>query len=124
MIDVRKYVEEANEIAKFMNKNIKFTQIYVSKFDDQSIYSKSGTTPFDVEMETEVQVKVENFDSGQVNRWSCEKFNDKLAMMRYSLQLYEQNEFQDLKEDEDPFFEKQEPILLGQAFYMLEGLAY
>ena len=25
MIDVRKYVEEANEIAKFMNKNIKFT---------------------------------------------------------------------------------------------------
>jgi len=45
-------------------------------------------------------------------------------MMRDSLQTYEDNDFQELDPEEDPFYEKQEPILLGQAFYMLEGLAY
>lgn len=30
----------------------------------------------------------------------------------------------ELKPDEDPFFEKREPILLGYAQYILEGLPY
>lgn len=34
MKDIRKDINEANEIAKFMNKDIVFTDIYVSKFDD------------------------------------------------------------------------------------------
>ena len=45
-------------------------------------------------------------------------------MMRDALQIYEQNEFQDLVPEEDPFYDKQEPILLGQAYYILEGLAF
>lgn len=45
-------------------------------------------------------------------------------MMRDALQTLEDNEFQDLDPEQDPFQEKQEPILLGQAFYMLEGLGY
>jgi len=44
--------------------------------------------------------------------------------MRDSLQTYEDNDFQELDPESDPFYEKPEPILLGQAFYMLEGLAY
>ena len=35
MKDIRKDVAEANEIAKFMNKDIIFTDIYISKFEDQ-----------------------------------------------------------------------------------------
>lgn len=125
MKDIRKDVAEANEIAKFMNKDVTFTDTYVTKLDEQGVYGGQGSSAFDIgEMPDEVQVKVENFDTGQVNIWSCDKFQDKLMMMRDALQTYEDREFQELDPSEDPFYEKQEPILLGQAFYMLEGLAY
>ena len=38
MKDIRKEVVEANEIAKHMNKDIVFTDFYISKFDDHGIY--------------------------------------------------------------------------------------
>ena len=39
-----KDINEANTIAKFMNKEIKFKEIYVSKFDDQNIHSLTNNT--------------------------------------------------------------------------------
>ena len=36
--DIKKDVDEANEIAKFMNKDIQFTHIYLSKFDESSMF--------------------------------------------------------------------------------------
>lgn len=119
--DIKKDVDEANEIAKFMNKDIQFTHIYLSKFDESSMFGSKGQVS---DTQTEVQIKVENFEIGQVHIWSCDKFNDKLIMMREACNTYEANEFEALEPEEDPFFEKQEPILLGQAFYILEGLGY
>ena len=75
-------------------------------------------------MKTEIEIKVENFDTGQINHWSSDKLMDKLIMMRDALQSYEDKNFKDIEPEEDPFSEKLEPILLGQAFYLLEGLAY
>lgn len=121
MRDIRKDITEANEIAKFMNKDLTFTDIYVSKFEADNIYSQGRS---DIDQQDEVQVKVENYDTGAIHIWSADKFQDKLVMMRDALQVYEQNDFADLAPEQDPFAEKQEPILLGQAFYMLEGLAY
>ena len=82
MKDIRRDIAEANEIAKFMNKDISLTDIYVSKIDDQ-----------ETEMQDEVQVKVENFDTGEIYIWSSEKFQDKLMMMRDALQIYEDSNF-------------------------------
>jgi len=42
MKDLKKDVESANRIAKFMSKDISFTAIYVSKFEEESVYSASG----------------------------------------------------------------------------------
>lgn len=56
--------------------------------------------------------------------WSVEKFQDKLLQMRDALQVFEEKDFQQFDEINDPFYEKQEPILLGQSYYMLEGLAH
>ena len=42
--DLRKDINEANHIAKFMNKDIKFKEIYVSKFDDQNIHSLTNNS--------------------------------------------------------------------------------
>jgi len=63
MKDIKRDVDEANEIARFMNKDILFTHIYVSKFDEQSVFG--GNSNFDIgETQTDVQVKVENFEIG------------------------------------------------------------
>lgn len=40
--DIKKDVDEANEIAKFMNKDIQFTHIYLSKFDESSMFGSKG----------------------------------------------------------------------------------
>lgn len=84
MKDVGKGLDEANEIARFMQKSIKFEKSIVSKFDDEHLY---GGADFDIQ--AEVQVKVQNFETGTVSVWSCEKFADKLAMMRDALNSYE-----------------------------------
>lgn len=114
MKDIRKDIAEANEIAKFMQKDIVLTDIYVTNFDQEQ----------ENDTQDDVQVKVENFETGGIYIWSSQKFQDKLMMMRDALQMYEDSNFQELDPNDDPFYEKQEPILLGKAFYMLEGLAY
>lgn len=45
------------------------------------------------DQQDEVQIKVENFECGSVNIWSCDKFTDKLMMFREALQAYEDNDF-------------------------------
>uniref|UniRef100_A0A7S3FVJ3 Kinesin-like KIF1-type domain-containing protein n=1 Tax=Strombidium rassoulzadegani TaxID=1082188 RepID=A0A7S3FVJ3_9SPIT len=130
MKNIKKQVDEANEIARSMGKHIVFTAIYISKFDNQSIYANGSSSAEVGEMKTEIEIKVENFELDQINQWTCDKFNDKLVMMRDAYQIYEEraevvNSSQEDQEDqEDPFSEKAEPVLLGQAFYLLEGLAY
>lgn len=77
--DIRKDISEANEIAKFMAKRISFHDFYVSKFDEGSL--NEGTAEF----RDEVQIKVENAESGHVYVWDQEKFRDKLVEMRDAL---------------------------------------
>ena len=86
MKDIRRDIAEANEIAKFMNKNIVFQDVYISKFDDQGIYSGGGNIN---ELQDEVQVKVQNFEAGQLSMWTAEKFQNKLMEMRDALQTFE-----------------------------------
>ena len=121
MKDIRRDIAEANEIAKFMNKNIVFQDVYISKFDDQGIYSGGGNIN---ELQDEVQVKVQNFEAGQLSMWTAEKFQNKLMEMRDALQAFEDQDFKELQREDDPFYEEPQPILLGQAYYLLEGLPY
>ena len=44
--------------------------------------------------------------------------------MRDALQAYEDQDFKELTKDQDPFYEEPQPILLGQAYYILGGLPY
>ena len=108
-----------------MNKDIKFLENIVSKFDDQNIHSiTNNSTQLIDQTQDEVLIKVENFETGQLLIWSVDKFQDKLLQMRDALQVFEEKDFQQFDESNDPFYEKQQPIMLGQSFYMLEGLAY
>lgn len=78
MKDVKRMVEEANLIAKQMAKDINFSAIYVSKFDNQSVYGSGSAYSEIDEMKTEIEIKVENFDNGQIYHWSTDKLSDKL----------------------------------------------
>lgn len=119
MKDIRKDIKEANAIAEFMGKKIHLQDIYISKFDEGTINNDSQP-----DLKDEVQVKVQNFETGQVYVWSQEKFQNKLMEMRDALQAFEDSDFKDLPREQDPFFEEQQPLLLGQAYYMLGGLPY
>ena len=54
--------------------------MYISKVDAGSINIDSQP-----DLKDEVQVKVENYETGQVYQWSQEKFQDKLMEMRDAL---------------------------------------
>jgi hypothetical protein len=57
--------------------------------------------------------------------WTTEKFMDKLTMMRDLMATYEEvGELRDLQPEDNPFYERPEPILIGEGLYRLEGLAY
>lgn len=69
--DLKKNVDEANEISKFLNKDIQFSYIYLTKLDESSIFTGNNRVN---EALTEIQIKVENFEIGQVHIWSSDKF--------------------------------------------------
>lgn len=99
MKNSRDLIVEANEIAKLMRKNVKFEQMYIANIIDEA------------DQKDEVRVKVSNYETGSIHVWSQDKFKDKLDMMRFALS---QNEIgHKLPPEQDPFYEKQEPILLG-----------
>jgi hypothetical protein len=64
MRDIRRDIAEANEIAKFMNKEITFIDLYVSKFDEEGIYGRSKQKADIGDQQDEIQIKVENCDIG------------------------------------------------------------
>ena len=59
--DLKKNVDEANEISKFLNKDIQFSYIYLTKLDESSIFTGNNRVN---EALTEIQIKVENFEIG------------------------------------------------------------
>lgn len=101
MKDIRKDITEANEIAKFMSKKIHLQDVYISKFDEGSI-----NIDMQPDLKDEVQVKVQNFETGQVYMWSQDKFQDKLMEMRDALQTFEDGDFKVLPKEQDPFYEE------------------
>jgi len=62
MKEIRRDIDEANEIAKYMNRDILFTLTIVSPLTD-----------FNIQPDI-VQVKVEDFDSNACHEWTTEKF--------------------------------------------------
>ena len=92
MKDIRKDIAEANEIAKFMGKKIELRDFYISKIIDEGTVNIDGQP----EQKDEVQVKVQNFETGQVFVWSQDKFQDKLMEMRDALQTFEDQDFNEL----------------------------
>jgi hypothetical protein len=63
------------------------------------------------------EVRVENFDNGQIYLWTPEKFRERLMMMRDMVAQYGEHGV------ENPFSDEPEPLLIGEGYYSLEALA-
>jgi len=110
-------VNEANLIGKELGRNVRFNVKMETAMPE---FSTSG------ERKTELKVKVENKEKDYFYIWTCDKFEDRLAVMRNDLNNYFDTDKKPdySNEDEDPFFDKPQPILVGSSYVNLKSLGY
>lgn len=60
---------------------------------------------------------MENFETNQIYLWTPEKFRERLVQMRDMIAQYGDSGQQ------NPFVDEPEPMLVGEGYYSLEGLA-
>ena len=75
---------------------------------------------------TNIFIRVENHEEGQVYYWSQSIFNDRYDIIKelYNKFLEEGYDIASLPKEEDPLYDQPKQSLLGYAFYKLEPLAY
>jgi len=68
---------------------------------------------------------VNNREDGTIYLWDLGKFSNRYYIIKDLLDRYfETNEIPVLTENEDPFWDPPEPLLIGYGFLKLLGLAY
>lgn len=71
-----------------------------------------------------IEVKVEDFDNQKIYLWTPEKFRDRYQTMKDMIAQYaEQGTMPDISDSENPFYDEHEPMIIGEGYYSLEGLA-
>lgn len=74
---------------------------------------------------TEVQIKVDNKEEGYSYMWEPGKFENRLFMIRDLVNEYfDTNQLPEVNQEEDPFFDPPEAILIGRAYWHLKSLGY
>jgi hypothetical protein len=111
-------VNEANLIAKELDRDIVFNTKLVRcmpEFDDISTEQKSI-----------VKIQIDNNEDNYYYLWDCEKFKNRLYMIRELLNEYfDTNELPDFNDkEEDSFWDPPEPILIGNSYLSLKSLSY
>ena len=120
MYKVNPNVIEANLIAQELGRNISFKlSIGFSYIDVEDIQF--------LEKKKKVRAKVEviNHELGYSYFWDIDKFTLRYIMIRELLdQYYLTGQIPRLPQEEDPFWDPEEPISLGEGFLKLMSLAY
>lgn len=74
---------------------------------------------------TEVLIRVDNKEEGYYYQWDENKISDRIFMMRDLVNEYfESGVLPNLPQEEDPFWDPTEPMLIGQSFLSLKNLSY
>merc|ERR1719389_1470337 len=79
-----------------------------------------------MDQKTVVKVQVDNNEDNYYYQWDCEKFVDRLSLIREDLNEYfDSNHIPDYNDkDHDPFWDPPEPILIGNSYLSLKSLSY
>lgn len=119
MYKINPNVIEANLIAQELNRNINFKLLinfsYVD-FEEIKFNEKNKVT---------AKIEVENNELGYSYQWDIEKFTLRYLMFRELLdQFYLTGNLPELDQEQDPFWDPLEPVVLGEGFIKLMSLAY
>mmetsp|Transcript_14845 Transcript_14845/g.18589 ORF Transcript_14845/g.18589 Transcript_14845/m.18589 type:complete len:155 (+) Transcript_14845:2635-3099(+) len=119
-------IDEANEIAKQLNQNVLFS-FGLTGSNNTEKGLNLNISSFDMgEKQYDIEVKVNNLQTEEQYIWDRIKFKDRLIVMRDLLNVYE-NEgdvVDGLATDDNPFADVQEPAIIGEGYFRLEGLSY
>jgi len=114
LVQVMPRVTEANDLSGAMQRGIAFeTRI-------TPVMSRTEG------MVSVVMVKVTNASTGHVFMWDKAKFINRVYLMREQYEKFEQGEIDlaTLEPENDPFWDPNEPMQVGQATVFLKPLAY
>jgi len=115
-------VNEANLIAQEMKRDVKFSTKLVKTLPEHRGTSGESLTEMG---KTEILIRVDNGEVGYYYMWDEDKFQNRLYMMRDLVNEYfETGELPDLKQEEDPYWDPPDPVLIGQCFLRLQNLLY
>ena len=130
-------INEANSISKEMGKNVLF-EIKLSatnrdgalneeKDISHSRPSSASAKKVASEISTEsnnikVVIRVSDQNTGSVWMWSTEKFENRLFIIRDIYRSYLENEYVQLSNSEDPFWDPPEPSEIGTCFIFTTAL--
>lgn len=122
--DIQPLIIEANEIASQFGREIKFSHQYATENKEQSLFGESSPDTMVKNRKEKIEVRVEDFDNQRIYLWTPAKFRDRFQVMKDMIALYtEQGTLPDMSELENPFYDEPEPMLIGEGFYSLQGLA-
>lgn len=106
-------ITETNLISRELNREVEFSL----KLD----YNLAITT----KEKPLVHVEAINLEEKTIYHWSLSKFRNRYYFIKEILDKYlETNKFPNLSKEEDPFWDPQEPLLLGVAYIKLLSLVY
>ena len=115
-------VKEANLSAEELKRKFTFEPTVVHEVDD-----KPGQSPLEQlkNSKSKVVVEVTNKEDGYKYKWDPEKFSDRLYIMRDVMdEFFNTGTLPNLSKDEDPFWDPQEAMLIGRAYFYLKSLGY
>ena len=124
--EIKPKLDEANEMAKNLGQNVVFSFGLTGKnAGDTKAFSMNSSMIDSGEKTYDIEVKVNNLDTEEQYIWDRNKFNDRLCVMTDLFNTYqEQGEVEKLTNEDNPFIDKNEPAMIGQAVYRLEPLSY
>lgn len=111
-------MREANIIATEFKRKITFNAFLDTEMDNEDGDLRDAKKFF--------AVKVDNHEDGYFYVWPINKFTTRLDIFRELLnQFYDTGEIPDFSDKAcDPFWDEQEPILIGTSHLSLQSLAY
>ena len=110
-------ITELNLIAKEFKRNISFS-LKIMVFDDEEYELSSGD-------KMNIKIQVDNKELNYRYYWDLNKFSNRYYMLRDMLEkYYETGIIPELPQNEDPFWDPQEPVAIANAYTPLKGLTY
>ena len=115
--EVLPIVNEANLIANELKRKIQFTTKMVRVMPEFGALQDS---------KTDIIIKVDNKEDNYFYQWECDKFGNRIEMIRECLNnFFETGELPDFNnKDLDPFWDPPEPLLVGTSYLSLKNLGF